>query len=126
MKKKCFIISIMFIFLVLAISLKTEIYAFDINSQLGNNLSAYATIQGQSTSFDKKVETVVGVLSVGGTIIAVATLIIIGIRYMTGSIEEKAEYRKTLKPYLIGAFMVFAITNLLGILYVVASEGFNS
>ena len=126
MKKKCFIISIMFIFLVLAISLKTEIYAFDINSQLGNNLSAYATIQGQSTSFDKKVETVVGILSVGGSIIAVATLIIIGIRYMTGSVEEKAEYRKTLKPYLIGAFMVFAITNLLSILYVVISEGFNS
>ena len=34
---------------------------------------------------------------------------------MMGSVEEKAEYKKTLKPYLIGAILVFGITNLLGI-----------
>ena len=35
---------------------------------------------------------------------------------MMGSVEEKAEYKKTMMPYIIGAFMLFGITNLLGIL----------
>ena len=51
-----------------------------------------------------------------GSIVSVAALILIGIKYILGSVEEKAEYKKTLKPYLIGAVMVFAITNLLGII----------
>lgn len=48
-----------------------------------------------------------------GTITSVLALIIIGIKYMVGSVEEKAEYKKTMKPYLIGAVMVFSITNII-------------
>mgnify|MGYP004492395755 CR=1 FL=1 len=59
---------------------------------------------------------VVGVLKVVGSIISVIALIILGIKYIFGSIEERAEYKKTMKPYLIGALMVFAITTLLGII----------
>ena len=35
---------------------------------------------------------------------------------MVGSVEERAEYKKAMMPYVIGAVMVFAITNLLGIM----------
>jgi len=41
-----------------------------------------------------------------GIVVAVITLIIIGITYMMGSVEEKAEYKKRLIPYIIGAFLV--------------------
>ena len=47
---------------------------------------------------------------------SVVALMIIGVKYMLGSVEEKAEYKKTMRPYVIGAFMLFGITNLLGIL----------
>ena len=33
---------------------------------------------------------------------------------MTGSVEERAEYKKTMMPYLIGAFLLFGITTFLG------------
>ena len=41
---------------------------------------------------------------------------VIGIKYIMGSVEDKAEYKKTLKPYVIGAVLVFGITNILGII----------
>ena len=47
-------------------------------------------------------------------------LIIIGIKYMFGSVEEKAQYKKILLPYFWGAIMVFGITNIVSIIYDIA------
>lgn len=59
--------------------------------------------------------TIIGAVQVVGSIISVAVLAIIGIKYMTGSVEEKAEYKKTLMPYLIGAILLFGISNILAV-----------
>ena len=40
-------------------------------------------------------------------ILAVVIIAIIGVKYMMGSIEEKAEYKKTMMPYIVGAILVF-------------------
>lgn len=60
--------------------------------------------------------TIISTLSVIGIVIAVITLMIIGLKYMLGSVEEKAEYKKTMIPYLIGTIMVVAITQFLNII----------
>lgn len=54
----------------------------------------------------------VGVVQVIGTFVAVGTLMILGIKYMLGSTEEKASYKKSMLPYLIGAILVFGSVNL--------------
>lgn len=59
---------------------------------------------------------IIGAIRVIGSIISVIALTVLGIKYTIGSVEEKAEYKKTMKPYIIGAVMVFAITNILGII----------
>lgn len=59
---------------------------------------------------------IVGGLQLLGSITSVVTLIIIGIKYALGSVEEKAEYKETLMPYIIGAVLVFSVTNILGII----------
>ncbi len=69
-----------------------------------------------ATSFLNMSNKLIGIVQMIGSIVSVAALIIIGIKYILGSVEEKAEYKKTLKPYLIGAIMVFAITNVLAII----------
>ena len=61
-------------------------------------------------------ETIINAIGVIGTIVSVIALIIIGMKYLTGSVSEKAEYKKTMIPYLIGVFIFFAITQLLTIL----------
>ena len=45
-----------------------------------------------------------------GIAVAVISGIIIGIKYMLGSVEERADYKKTMIPYLIGAFMIFTVS----------------
>ena len=59
---------------------------------------------------------IIGTIKVAGIVIAVIILTIIGIKFMTGSIEEKAEYKKVLPGYFIGAIMVVAITQFLAVI----------
>jgi len=60
---------------------------------------------------------IITVLTVIGTVISVIVLIILGLKYMMGSVEERAEYKKTMMPYVIGAALVFAASAIAGILY---------
>ena len=52
-----------------------------------------------------------GALKVIGTFVAVGTTMYIGIKYMLGSAEERAEYKKTMLPYFVGAILIFATTQ---------------
>lgn len=60
--------------------------------------------------------TIIGGIQFLGSIISVIILIIIGIKFIYGSAEERAEYKESMKPYLIGALMLFSITNILAII----------
>lgn len=60
---------------------------------------------------------IVGVIKVVGSIVSVGALVIMGIKYMFGSIESKAEYKKVMIPYIIGAVLLFASSHIVGFLY---------
>lgn len=60
---------------------------------------------------------ILSVVSIIGSAVSIIAMIALGIKYMLGSIEEKAEYKKTLIPYLIGAVCVFGATTIPGIVY---------
>ena len=55
-----------------------------------------------------------------GMVVSVVTLIVIGIKYMVGSVEERASYKRTLFPYLMGAGFVFAASAIANIIYNIA------
>ena len=74
------------------------------------------------TQFDSIGKKIIGALKAIGTIIAVAILIVLGIKYMMGSAEEKAEYKKTMIPYLIGAVLIFAAPYIAGVIYTFAND----
>ena len=69
-----------------------------------------------SQSIIDKGAIIVNVIRTIGIIVTVVSLMLIGIKYMTGSIEEKADYKKSMIPYLIGVFMFFALTQVLSII----------
>ena len=60
---------------------------------------------------------IVKILQTVGVVLSVIILIVLGIKYMMGSAEEKAEYKKTLMPYIIGAALVFAASAIAGIVF---------
>ncbi len=65
---------------------------------------------------------IIGPVSLIGSLVSVMAIIIIGIKYMLGSVEEKAQYKETLGPYFIGAVLVFGIITVLSIVRTIASS----
>ena len=78
-----------------------------LNGQISNDVN----------SFDNIGKNIVGAIRAIGTIISVGVLMVLGIKYMMGSSEEKAEYKKTMIPYLIGAILLFAASNIAQMVY---------
>lgn len=91
---------------------------------LNKDLGKYAQEQSVSKKLTDKVSVILGVVQIVGSLFSVICLIILGVKYMMGSVEEKAEYKKTLVPYTIGAFMVLGISNLLNVVYQIATNIF--
>lgn len=60
---------------------------------------------------------IVGGIMAVGTVVAVVMVMVTGIQYMTGSIEQKAEYKKTLGPKLLGAFLIFSTCTLIKLIF---------
>lgn len=75
--------------------------------------------------FTSKMGIIAGAVQVIGTIVSVGSLSVIGIKFMLGSAEERAQYKQTLIPWLIGAIMVFAMTNIPTIIYNISKGMFS-
>ena len=69
---------------------------------------------------------VIGVIQTVGNIIAVIVLLILGVKFAMGGVEEKANYKKTLLPYFIGAVILFSASNLTGIVYNIIDNSLNT
>lgn len=78
---------------------------------------APSNMTNDNEKFIKMANTIIATISIMGTVIATISIIVIGIRYMLASAQEKAMYKETMIPYLIGAVMVFTIPNLVRIIY---------
>ena len=60
-----------------------------------------------------------GTFQVAGTIIAIASLIIIGMRYMFSSVEGKATLKGVMGYWIVGAILVLATVNIVRFAYIV-------
>ena len=60
---------------------------------------------------------IAGVIQIVGTILSVASLMIIGIKYVMGSADEKAEFKGKMLPYIIGCVLLFGASNVVNVIY---------
>jgi hypothetical protein len=72
---------------------------------------------GTDSSFDEKLGVILGIIRSLGIIVSIGTLMVIGIRTMVASASEKSVYKQALPGYILGAFMVFAITCIPELIY---------
>ena len=63
---------------------------------------------------------VIGAIQIVGTAVAVAASIFLGIRYVLSSVEEKAEIKKKMIPFVIGVIIFYAATGILRLIAKVA------
>lgn len=107
MKGKNKVIAVIIILIIL--SFMTVSYGFSVNELTGS--------QAQQPLMRTIGSNIFSIVTAVGTVISVVMLIILGIKYMMGSTAEKAEYKKTLLPYVIGATLLFAATNIAQLIY---------
>lgn len=111
MKKKLSILLIVVILAFFTFALK--IHAQDIDIDYWKP----STDTGSNTELSRIGGNILGVIQVVGTVISIVILIILGIKYMCGSVEERVQYRKSMVPYIVGAVLVFATTNVVAFIY---------
>ena len=118
MKKQVKILSIALIVLTILCSLSTIVLA-DVKSDL--DIISKGNDSAKADEVVKLGATIVTIMQTVGIVVAVVVLLILGIKYMMGSAEEKAEYKKTMIPYLVGAVLIFASTTIVNVVYNIAS-----
>lgn len=81
------------------------------------NPNAWKPNEEEEPVLFEKAGVLLGTINVIGVVCSVIVLIIIGIKYMFGSLEEKAEYKKTIWTYILGMFLLIAATTIPNIMY---------
>ena len=57
------------------------------------------------------------IITTVGIVVAVIIILILGIKYMMGSASEKAEYKKTMIPYVVGAALILGGSAIVKIIF---------
>ena len=88
--------------------------------------SAIGEVEGNikydgNTDFTTKVGKIIGFLQWAGAIAGVLIITILGIKYMMGSLEEKAEYKKSMIPLIVGAVVLIAAPQIAKLIFSILS-----
>lgn len=120
MKKTVKLISILLFVAMISISLTTVVSASGIDAaNLANRL------KGNTSAAQEDVmnigNQIIGIITTVGVVVAVVILLVLGVKYMMGSASEKAEYKKTMIPYLVGAILIFGASAITKVVVGLAS-----
>ncbi len=125
MKKTTKIIGIMLIIAMLLMGMTTVCKASDDEGTgtldpgaIANQLTGtQSNAQGDVTRIGNQL---IGIITTVGVVVAVIILLVLGIKYMMGSASEKAEYKKTMIPYLVGAVLIFGASAIVQVVVNIA------
>ena len=113
MKKVSKILFVVVLFVMLSSMILAPVLAIgpDPNNYTGNSESTNVT------KIESLGQSAIKIVATAGSVISVIVLVVLGIKYMMGSAEEKAEYKKTLLPYIIGAVFIFAASTIASVIF---------
>ena len=117
MKKHRNIICIILIILLLIVLTIIPNYCYAKDTLGLGDLNEYEGTSPGSDKLVNKANILVSSIRVIGVILSVVILIIIGIKYMLGSVEEKANYKATMIPYIIGCVIAVSGTTIVSFIY---------
>ena len=111
-KKTIKILSVVFTIAVVLMTFAVPAFSYSPNNFSGetNNINGLDTLTNAGNK-------IIGIIQVVGMIVSVIILMVLGIKYMMGSAEEKASYKKTMIPYVVGAILLFAASAIAEMVY---------
>ena len=114
MSKKAYRVFSMILIVFMILSIATSVFAVDFNP---SNITGDGANTAGSEQIKNVGNSVVNILQTVGIVLSVVVLIVLGIKYMMGSAEEKADYKKSMLPYLVGAIIIFAASAFANVVY---------
>lgn len=127
MKKGMKILKFVFVILMLVIigfSICNNALAWDIKTEMAGYNNASAGKAGKTVT--NIMGALIKIVSIVGAGIAVIMLVVIGIQYVSKGAAGKAEAKKDLTGYIIGAVILFGVSGILTLLQMFIDGNLNN
>ena len=72
---------------------------------------------GNSDGITTTAKTITNLIWILSIVISVIVLMIIGVKYIIGGVQEKAEYKKSLIPVVVGIVVIVSATTITNFLF---------
>ena len=117
MKKTAKIITVLLLAIVL-VAFSTSVFAAGTQINPGDLQASYGTDDG---GLKDKTGQIMGMIRNVAVIASVIILMVLGVKYMLGSVEEKADYKKSFIPLIIGIILVVSATSIASFIFNMAA-----
>ena len=120
MKRTIKLASVLLLIAVISMTLTTMVSAnggIDAANIAGGLKGTTSNAQNDVTKIGNQL---IGIITTVGVVVAVIILLVLGIKYMMGSASEKAEYKKSFMPLIIGIVLVVAATAIASFIFTMA------
>lgn len=117
MRKKKIIVCIWTIIMIFMIASNTIVLADATSSLNPSNTHV--------SSFEKAIKIILGIVEVATVGVGVIMLLVLAIKYMMASPNDKAEIKKHATVYIVGAIMAFGATGIVNLIKKFAESSFN-
>ena len=125
MKNKMKLISMVVVIMIMIFTLLSVVYEVkaDFNpADIINNVGREAnTANVETASLNSKAGKILAYIRNIAVIAGVIIITILGVKYMTGSLEEKAEYKKSFIPLIVGIIVIMAATAIATTIFSIAA-----
>ena len=111
MNKTVKILSIIFLAVLLVSISATTIFAAELTP------SGLTITYGDDGGLATRAGKIMGMIRNISVVAAVIIIMILGVKFMLGSVEEKAEYKKSFMPLIIGIICVVAATTIASFIF---------
>ena len=110
MKKTMKILTVLLLAMVL-ITFATNVFAAELDP------AKLTPSYGNSDGLQKKAGQIMGMIRNVAIVASVIIIMVLGVKYMLGSVEEKAEYKKSFMPLIIGIILVVSATTIAAFIF---------
>lgn len=115
MNKLCKILTVLLLAVMLVSFASNVVFAAETVGGLTFN-DPKQNLDGNSTLM-QKVANVMGMIRNIAIIASVIVIMVLGVKYIMGSVEEKAEYKKSFMPLIIGIILVVSATAIASFIF---------
>lgn len=96
--------------------LRQNVTFVDVLNNIDNYVPGDTVTGSDAQKITEKASFILTIITNVGIVLAVLMSAILGIKYMLGSLEERAEYKKDLVPYFIGSILLFGVCTIVKVL----------